>query len=232
MKLLFNLFVLVMVSIPFGNAVADETDFQSWSSMMLTVPLTESRKTSLYFEVQPRVGDNWNAMERLLTRSALNYQLNKEVVLSLGGAWTPLFMNNQYTHKYRNETRIWQQASYTQLWPDIDITFLQRLRQEQRFIQGASSTAHRTRYMMKLSKPFSKGSNYGLTGYSETFLNENSVERGPRAGFDRERVFIGPYFSRGILRVELGYIGEYGKRFNQSEDRYLHGIASYISLNF
>ena len=178
-------------------------------------------------EAQPRVGNEVSRLERLLIRPAAGYNLNKNVSLFLGYAWTPTFSNTQYESDFRNESRIWQQVLIKH--SDFGFDWQHRIRQEQRMIDDASGVSNRTRYLLRGSYKFCDTDNWGITGYNELFVTLNSVDRGPRAGFDRDRFFFGPFFTSGFGRYEAGYLGEYGKRFG-SDDRMINALM--LSANF
>jgi hypothetical protein len=98
-------------------------------------------------------------------------------------------------------------------------------------IDDASGVSNRTRYLLRGSYRVAQSYDAGLTGYNEVFVTENSVQRGPRAGFDRGRFFFGPYVVWGAGRYEVGYLGEYGKRFGNS-DRMINAIMVSANYNF
>lgn len=220
--------LLLLVCVP-GSAYAQKTDFQSWTLVTTEVPLDSEKRWFIYGEAQPRVGDNISRLERLLLRSALGYSIDKSTALYLGYAWTPTFTNSSYDEDFRNEQRTWQQFLKKHTW--LGLAWQHRLRQEQRYIDDASSTSHRTRYLLRGSYRLVESQDIGLTGYNEIFVTENSVERGPRAGFDRDRFFFGPYFVAGQGRYEVGYLGEYGKRFGSS-DRMINAFMLSAAYNF
>jgi hypothetical protein len=211
------------------TAHAQQTDFQSWTLVTAQTTLDYDKRWLLYAEAQPRVGDDISRLERLLLRPAVGYNYTKSTTFYLGYAWTPTFYTTKYEEDFRNEQRIWQQILYKH--DMLGLAWQHRLRQEQRFIDDASSTSHRTRYLLRGSYRMSESYNAGLTGYNELFITENSVQRGPRAGFDRNRFFFGPYIVAGAGRYEVGYLGEYGKRFG-NDDRMINAIMVAANYNF
>lgn len=206
---------------------AQQTDIQSWTLITAQTTLDSDKKWLVYAEAQPRVGDDISRLERLLLRPAVGYNYTEKTSLYLGYAWTPTFYDTHYNEDFRNEQRIWQQVLHKH--DAFGMSWQHRLRQEQRFIDDASSTSHRTRYLLRGSYRLSELYNTGLTGYNELFVTENSVRRGPRAGFDRNRFFFGPYIVAGAGRYEVGYLGEYGKRFG-SDDRMINAFM--VTANY
>jgi hypothetical protein len=211
------------------TAQAQRTDIQSWTLATAQVNLDSDKKWLLYAEAQPRIGDNISRLERLLLRPAVGYNFAKSTTFYLGYAWTPTFVNFNYDGDFRNEQRIWQQVLYKHEL--FGLAWQHRLRQEQRFIDDASSVSNRTRYLLRGSYRLAEEYDAGLTGYNELFVTEHSVERGPRAGFDRDRFFFGPYLVSGAGRYEIGYLGEYGKRFGNS-DRMINAIMVAANYSF
>jgi hypothetical protein len=205
------------------------TDFQNWTLLTAHVKLDEAKKYQFYFEVQPRVGDNWQRMERLLIRPAVVYNVAPNLALYLGYAWTPLFMDAQYRRDYRDESRIWQQVLYKH--SILDLQWQHRIRQEQRFIEHTDGVSNRFRYLLKGSYALTEDDNFGITGYDELFVTFNSVEGGPSAGYDRNRFFIGPYWVVENARYEVGYLGEHARSFG-SDERYINALMVFANFNF
>jgi hypothetical protein len=235
MKFRSKLFIFLFFSFltQTGSGFADTlNDTQAWSALIAKFPVADEGRFFGYFEAQPRVGDNVRELERLLVRPAIGYKITPDLSVLLGYGWTPTFMNNKYESDFRDETRIWEQLSYNQHSVFDLFEIEHRFRQEQRFIQHVGNAANRSRYMLKGSLPLNADKNFGLTGYDELFVSLNSVDNGPRAGFDRNRFFVGPYMVMQPLRLELGYLGEYGKRFMGNEERMIHAVALYAFLNF
>jgi Protein of unknown function (DUF2490) len=211
----------------YTSASAQQTDFQSWNTINANYHLNE--KWLITLETQARFVDDFEELGTTLVRPALGYNLTEKLTAYLGYAWTPNYTNSKYEDDFRNEHRVWQQITYKQSFLGLD--WQHRLRQEQRFIEHTGSTAHRTRYAIRGNFKFSKEDNYGLTGSNEIFVNLNTVDNGPKAGFDRYRYFLGPFFEVGNARYEAGYQGEYGKRFGD-DDRVINAISLSATFNF
>jgi hypothetical protein len=208
---------------------SQQTDFQSWTLVTATVNIDPDKKFFAYMEAQPRIGDDISRLERLLIRPAVGYNLNRNLALTLGYAWTPTFSNAAYEGDFRNENRIWQQLLYIHdLW---GLKWQHRLRQEQRIIEDASSTSNRTRYLLRGSYGLASDSSYGLTGYNEIFVTENGTHKGPRGGFDRDRFFFGPCQVSGPGRYEIGYLGEYALQFGK-DSRMINAIMLSAQYTF
>ena len=210
------------------TCTAQRSDLQSWTLLTATAGIGERKEWLFYLEAQPRIGDDVSRMERLLLRPAVGYAVTKDTSLLLGYAWTPTFMNSNYVEDFRNEQRIWQQLSIKDTRLGVD--WQHRFRQEQRIIDEADGTSHRSRYLIRGSLPLNEGRTFGVTGYNELFVTWNTISSGPRAGFDRDRFFIGPFYTVGPARYEAGYLGEFGKRFGM-EDRMINALMVVVNLN-
>jgi hypothetical protein len=208
---------------------AEKNDSQIWTLLTTNISLDQNKKFFVYAEAQPRIADNVSDIERLLLRTALGYNHNSTTSLFLGYAWTPTFLDSKYQDDFRDESRIWQQILKKHKLFGLD--WQHRLRQEQRIIQNTGGTAHRNRYLIRASYLIDQKNNYGLTGYNELFTNLNSVSNGPKAGFDRNRFFFGPFWQTQNTRYEFGYLGEYGKRFG-GEDRMINALMLSANFNF
>ncbi len=230
MRVIEKLLMILILVLSFQQrAFAQRTDFQQWTLVTANVSLDEEKKWLFYMEAQPRIGDDVSRLERLLVRPAIGYNYTKNITFYLGYAWTPTFMDASYDENFRNEQRIWQQVLIKH--SDFGLDWQHRLREEQRIIDDASSTSNRFRYLLRGSYLLCDESGIGLTGYNELFVTFNSVDRGPRAGFDRDRFFFGPYLQKGIGRYEIGYLGEYGKRFG-NDDRMINALMVSAGFNF
>ena len=212
-----------------ATAAAQQTDLQAWSLLTANIALSDDKSWLLYLEAQARLGDDASRLERLLLRPAVGRQLTRTVVAFVGYAWTPTFTNTSYETDFRSEHRIWQQLVVRH--GGSRLTWQHRIRQEQRMIAETSGMSHRTRYLVRASYASATGRRSGVTGYHELFVTWNSVERGPRAGYDRSRLFVGPYATRGRVRYEAGYVGEYGRRFG-NRDRIINALLVSANLTF
>jgi len=203
-------------------------DIQSWTQILTTISLDPERRWFASLDVQPRMGNNISELERLFIRPGLGYNINARVAVAMGYAWTPAYINASYEHDFRDENRLWQTIAYSH--DDWGLTWQHRLRQEQRFIQDSSGTSHRTQYVLRGSYSLHELPEWGLTSFGQILVNENSVDRGPKAGFDRTRLFFGPFFISGAVRYEFGCLGEYAPRFGD-DSRVIHALMVSAQLS-
>ncbi|HMO19217.1 MAG TPA: DUF2490 domain-containing protein [Oligoflexia bacterium] len=222
--LLFCVFFLIPCPV---RAIPNDT--QSWTLITGQINIDEAKKYSLYLEVQPRVGDNVEKIERLLLRPAIVYNLNQKLSFYLGYAWTPTFADINYDYEFNHENRIWQQIFFKH---DLfGISWQHRFRQEQRYLEKVSSVSHRSRYLLRGSYALDQEGSFGLTAYNELFINLNDTGKARAQGYDRNRFFLGPYFKSGSVRYEVGYIAEHAKRFGP-EQRLINAFLVSLGVIF
>ena len=222
-------FLLLLVLIRGRLGWATPQDFEAWAAAIALISLEDSKRYQLYVEAQPRLGDNLQRMAAVLSRTALVYNATPSLSIYGGYAWFPTFYDSNYHRAYRDDQRLWEQLLYKHdLW---NITWHHRVRQEQRWIERTDSVSHRTRYMIKGSLTLSKANDYGITAFDEVMVNLNGVEGGPWGGYDRNRIFVGPFWLSGTARYEVGYLGEHAKRFGDDE-RWVHAVAVIALYSF
>ena len=209
--------------------MAQRSNFQAWSQLTTQFAIGHERKWLFYLEAQPRFSDNSSRFDRFFIRPAFGYNYDKDINFYLGYAWTPRYLDNSYQSDFRNENRIWQHLVVRKA--ALGINWVHGLRQEQRLFAGVSAVSNRFSYQLRGSYKMSESQDFGLTAFQILFLNLNSVENGPRAGFDRARAFFGPYLTIKSARYEVGYLGEYGKRFG-NEDRMINALMLSAIFNF
>lgn len=204
-------------------ARADVTDSQQWT--LVTIQKELSDRWRAYFEVQPRVGQDADGLERLLVRPAIGYRLNPKVSVWQGYGYTPLF-----EPEFQYEHRIFQQLLFEDTLGETGLT--NRTRLEERFIEGAGGTAVRLRSMLRLTHPISADKRWAVVGYDELFWNLNSTSNGPESGFDQNRLFLG--VSRQVnkeLRVETGYLLNHINTPRSSSNRRLDVWVVWLAVN-
>lgn len=178
-------------------ATASPQDFQLWTPLYLTAPFQE--RWLGWFEVQPRLGDDASKMDQLLLRTALGYRFHERWSAWLGYAWTPSFLPG-----FRSENRVYQQLQYAGDHAFGRLT--SRTRLEQRWIDHVAGAAVRFRTMLRGQIPVAHNDTWSLVGQDELFVNLNSPDAGPKAGFDQNRLFLGVnHRFNDHLNVDAGY---------------------------
>lgn len=227
--LLISLLFLCLAGSVYAESV---DDLEQWTIVTLDAHVTP--KIRLYAEAQPRIGDNLTHMDRLLLRGSAGYQVTKNFSLWQGYGWTPSFENlyvdeNRFTGKFNNENRIFQQALFENQWKKLKI--VNRTRLEERFIENAGETAVRARHMLRLAHPIPKTKKWSLVVYDELFVNLNDTPRGPQAGFDQNRLFVGVNQKLSeYASAEIGYMNNPVNVFNHSTNRMNHIIMAGINF--
>lgn len=208
-------------------AIATPQNFEGWLITSTQIALDEERRYQLYLEAHPRFGDNWQRAATVQGRVALFYTITPHLSTALGYAWTPNLYDSQYHRDFRNEHRPWQQLL---LRHDLfGVQWQHRFRQEQRFIARTDEVSHRSRYQLRGSYALTEKKDFGLTAFDEVMVHLNAVQHGPWAGYDRNRIFFGPYWQVDNIRYEVGYLGEHLKRFG-SDERWAHALLLSIAV--
>jgi len=172
-------------------------DGQLWVPLYNRV--TFSEKWRGWFEVNPRFGDNISQIEQLWIRPGLGYQATASVSIWQGYAW-----GTTYQPQFRDEHRSYQEIDYLGRLANVQV--FSRTRLEQRFIQDAGGVAIRARELVRADIPFGEERIWGWVIYDEMFINLNTVRRGPEAGFDQNRFFIGVHRKvNARFSVDFGY---------------------------
>ena len=195
-----------------GEALAQSTsifsqDFRLWSPVFLTVKLPSSFLAHL--EVQPRFADLDEAghIDQLILRPAFGYQLTENLSIWQGYAWVGNY-NQKHTppqSPFFEESRIYQQILYTRKFESFRIS--SRTRLEERWIEHVDGTAVRFRTLLRGMYPLPMSPEWALVASDEVFVHINTVGvRGPAAGFDQNRVFVGinRTFSKNF-NMDVGY---------------------------
>lgn len=212
------------------NAAADSTptDFEGWLLIQTYLSLDAEKRYQILLETQPRVGDNWQRLATVQNRFGLNYNINSSWSTMAGYAWTPNFYYADYHRTFIDENRFWQQLAYRH---DLfGVQWVHRVRQEQRFIVGVSEVSHRSRYQLRGSYALSNDRSFGLTAFDELMVTLNSASPAPWSGYDRNRIFLGPYWVVAGHRFEVGYLGEHQKRFG-SDERWVNAVVVQATFN-
>lgn len=208
---------VAIAAVVWGLSVGGETfaqspstfnqDFRLWSPIFMTAKLPNSFLAHL--EVQPRFADldEDGHIDQLLLRPAVGYQLTEHLSLWQGYAWVGNY-NQRHTppqSPFFDESRIYQQVLYTRKFESFKI--VSRTRLEERWIEHVDGTAVRFRTMLRGQYPLPMVPEWALVAADEIFIHLNTVgSRGPEAGFDQNRVFVGinRTFSK-YFNMDIGY---------------------------
>jgi hypothetical protein len=200
-----------------------EHDLQLWTPVTLDCKIY--KKWRGYFEVVPRVGDRLSGLNQLLIRPAIEYRKRDNLSFMVGYLWLSSYAGENVI----NEHRIWEQLLVNNRYKRL--TIINRARVEQRLFENLPNAGVRLRHMLKLNYPISK--RIYATAQDELFVNANSVENGPQAGIDQNRIFAGIGIKpHRRARTEIGYQYQYVNRSDQFNDQANHAIViqSFIGI--
>ena len=209
-----TLFILAMCIIAFPpTARATGSDTGLWAIATVKHGLNEKWTGSL--SSQLRFHQDIGTLERVVLRPSLDYRVSQRLTATAG----------YDTHFIRSpadkiEQRLWQQLVYRM--PAGRVNLSGRLRLEQRFIEHVDGAAVRLRIYAKATRLLDKGPWFTALR-NEIAFGLNSLQSGPRAGFDQNRLFVGlgRTLSPGSS-IEVGYQMHYARR--TGEDVIIHQL--------
>lgn len=214
MRILFSAFMLLFVNMAIASDSVSRTSV--WT-MSLT-QMTFNADWRGFVDIQPRFtindisGGEDRALDMLLMRGAVGYQLTKNIGLYQGYANIPTYDPKKVEH------RSFQQLSIKQ--PLTTGVLSHRFRTEQRFLDGVDDTAYRLRYFGRLVYPLKQWHpQLSLAINEEVFINLNDTDSGPQSGFNQNRFFVGlNYRVNPNLAYEVGYQNQYINRTGGKEN--------------
>ncbi len=190
---------------------AYDTDSQAWAQFTLNGKLKNGVR--LYAEVQARQGENYHQFSQFIVRPAVGYQVTPKLSLWIGYGWTPTFIPN-----FKNENRLFEQVLLEDRVGRVSLT--NRVRLEERDIEGAGGTSLRLRHQVRASLPLDSQRRWSIVGFNELYYNLNSAGSGPQAGVDQDRVYSG--ISRTLsrhTRMDVGYVAAFVNRPHKPDRR-------------
>lgn len=189
-------------------ACSAETDGQLWATGRINHPIGERFALSLL--AQGRFDDEISESDLWLIRPAVAYRLWEAVWVSVGYDYV------RFVDRF-DENRFWQEVALPLRFGPFVLG--NRLRIEQRWIEGVGGLVARTRYRVRGAHPISSTRAY-LVASNEVFLNLNDQGTGPRSGFEQNWLFGGLGLLLGShARAEVGYLWRYfdGRRRNRND---------------
>jgi hypothetical protein len=205
-------------------AGADTT--QWWPSLTVLSPSSNPWRGSL--EGQTRVVDAEVDRQDGFNRNILRLQggraVHRRAVLWFGYEKTWPIEN-----RTRAEQRIWQQLETSH--PVGRWTFANRARLEQRFLRQADGTALRFRYRFRVARQLDAKGLWSAMAAEEVLFHLNSVELGPRRGFEQHRTSIGVSRRLGSLTIEQAYTRQQ-IRMREVRDPVNHLIQTTFTYRF
>lgn len=205
--------------------------YHTWFGLFTQGPIVGR----LYFQgdFHHRVYDDFSPYWSLV-RPGVGVRVAPGMLVTLGYAWTPSWRAAGVSLNERvDEHRVWEQWQYELPLPRIPVKLQLRARLEQRWRPASGDDlGHRLRGMVRATIPL-RG-RWVLAVWDELFVTFNDTDWGQRAGFDQNRLFVGPgvWALPGTLRVELGYLHQLIRRAaHPNGDLSNHAVAlnTYLS---
>lgn len=193
-------FVLATVS---TSQAQDRSEFQLWGALLGTAHVSpETPRLAFWLDVHARRGANGTVH---IFRPGVGVVVTDWLSLWAGYAWVPVFTDGGGRF---DEHRLWQQAI---LGTSVaGLTFQSRTRFEQRFGEGGDDVGFRIRQFVRVNWQPNESNPIGIALWDELFLGFNDTDWGASAGFDQNRLFIGPFLKAAPwARLEAGYLFVY-----------------------
>ncbi|MCY1064487.1 DUF2490 domain-containing protein [Nannocystis sp. RBIL2] len=179
-----------------------------------------------------------------IVRPAIGYMWAKWGGLFLGYAWQPDFFDDRAVARVKNvdEHRIYTQFNLRwQREGRFDLGGRSRLEHRIRSHgpgsddivdgepqhKGLSRWAHRFRQQVRFAVNFKKDAPWQLIVWDEFFFHLNETAFTTERGFDQNRAFVGIGYDTKPVRVEVGYINQYVRRFHDPDQ-----LNHVFALNF
>lgn len=204
-------------------AQAPIAEFQQWSAVMATAHFSKDTPAlALWLDVQVRRGADNTAM---MARPGIGLQALPWLSLWAGYAWVPTFPDG--LAEVVHEHRVWEQVLLA-YETSFRLNLQSRTRVEQRFHESGGAVGVRLRQLARVSwRPSAEVPVGGLVS-DEVFIGLNSTAWGQPAGFDQNRLFVGPFFQlTPWARIEAGYLFVY---LNRGVDRIFHTFLTQLVL--
>ncbi len=203
----------------------------TWLMSLSRIKLSDS--VNGFVDIQPRftindtLGGKNNALDTLLLRAALGYQITPHIGLYQGYAYIPSYDPKNVEHRSFQELFIKQPLQSKG-------ALAHRLRFEQRFIDNADETAYRLRYFSRYTHPLKQlHPSLSLAINEEIFINLNDADNGPQSGFNQNRLFVGlNYRINPTLAYEVGYQNQIINVASNSNNIMNHILFFGLQTNF
>ena len=198
--------VLALGSSTLGSSTAhaqDQSEFQLWGALLSTAHVSSNTpRLAFWLDIHARRGEAGTVH---IFRPGVGLVVNDWLSLWAGYAWVPVFTDGAGR---RDEHRLWQQVILgTKAW---DFTFQSRTRFEQRFAEGGDEVGFRIREFVRVNWQPNERNPLGIAIWDELFLGFNDTDWGAPAGFDQNRLFVGPFLQAAPwARLEIGYLFVY-----------------------
>ena len=192
--------VAIATLVSSAAAAADTRQSQVWAGLFATVALPPGTHDglALWTDLQVRRGPPGTTV---LARPALGYRVDPSLSVWGGYAYVGQLPENDEPDVH--EHRSWQQLLFGPRWGPI--AFQLRPRLEQRF-RHDEDVAWRARLFGRMNIALWHGGPLALAAWDEVFIALHDTSWGAPGGYDQNRLFLGPAYGVGSLRVEAGYL--------------------------
>ncbi|MCA9532450.1 MAG: DUF2490 domain-containing protein [Myxococcales bacterium] len=193
-----------------------DRDHAVWAGAMATQELTRGVPgPSLWLDLHRRQ-DSPGAV--MIIRPGIGLRITDALSLWVGYAWVPTYPDGSAR---RDEHRLWEQVIYSRAL-GRGVSFQARGRLEQRFAPNSDDVAHRFRQLLRLGWMHARQP-VGFVVWDELFVGLADADWGAVAGYDQNRLFVGPIFRiASWARVEPGYLLVH---LDRSPNRLVHAVA-------
>ena len=200
-------------------------DGRIWWNVTLQEKAETTSPWRWYVEVQGRMRDGVDALDQLLVRPAVGYDLTTRSSVWIGYGYTPGF---PASGDVLTENRAWQQYLWNRAVPNAQFTSRSRL--EERAIEGNDGLAWRLRQQVRVTRRLPVARLSAIV-WDEVFVHLNSTQR-TASGLDQNRVFGGLGVALNpAARVEVGYMNQYLNSFS-GPDRSHHILSGVLNITF
>ena len=213
-----------MVSVADDGIEGTEQLFGLWGNVIVNGKFAKDSPWLYYADLSLRAAQQYGypgnnernmVLSTVVTHDAIGYKFNNNHVVHVGYAFQNVKDPYAKLEAPFNENRAWEQYTYSR--PTVIGNFSSRSRLEQRTVNlsegkyNGGEVGVRYRHQFKLAYPLNE--KWSLVGSDEIFVNANTVNWGPVAGFDQNRVFVGVgYKFDNVWRTEVGYMNQYINR--------------------
>lgn len=178
---------------------APERDFQIWTGLVVQNQPRATPGLAGWMDLAARrLGDRSVS----IVRPGIGVQLSRASAFHVGYAAIGSYLDRGTASQ---EHRLWEQFLWSErVLSSLLVTLRPRL--EQRF-DARDSLGHRARLFARLIWSPAATGPVAFVLWDEYFHQLNDTRQGQRAGYDQNRLFVGPAFTTPYgMRLELGYL--------------------------
>jgi hypothetical protein len=217
--------MVIAMAIPSRAAAGDTREFQLWTGLFTTVavPPGTADGLAIWTDLQVRRGPSGTTV---IARPALGYRVDPS--LSLWGGYAYIGQLAENDDPDVHEHRSWQQLLFAPRWGPVGFQLRPRLEQR---IRRDEDVAWRARLFGRMNVKLWHDAPLALAAWDEVFLALHDTSWGAPGGYDQNRLFLGPAYGVGPLRVELGYLSVVVRRADRSL-QIQHNVGAMTFVSF